>query len=49
MNNSSRTDERTTAGYDSSYCFDGGSGIVDRSVSEISICTTNKKIKDYGN
>lgn len=35
MNNSSRIDERVTAGYDSSYCFDGGSGIVDRSVSEI--------------
>lgn len=48
MNNSSRIDECTTAGYDSSYCFDGGSGIVDRSVSEM-ICITDKKIKDYGN
>nr|DAQ43569.1 MAG TPA: hypothetical protein [Caudoviricetes sp.] len=35
MNNSSRIDEHVTAGYDSSYCFDGGSGIVDRSVSEM--------------
>ena len=35
MNNSSRIDERTADGYDSSYCFDGGSGIVDRSVSEM--------------
>ncbi len=35
MINSSRIDERVTAGYDSSYCFDGGSGIVDRGVSEM--------------
>ena len=35
MNNSSRIDECTTAGYDSSYCFDGGSGIVDRGVPEM--------------
>ncbi|MDO4725938.1 MAG: hypothetical protein Q4A56_01780 [Porphyromonadaceae bacterium] len=35
MNNSSRIDEYDTGDYDSSYCFDGGCGIVDRSVSEM--------------
>nr|DAR65871.1 MAG TPA: hypothetical protein [Caudoviricetes sp.] len=35
MNNSKKIDECTTVCYDSSYCFDGGSGIVDRGMSEM--------------